>query len=61
VVDAPGGGPVVLPARADRLDPASAALADGTPVAARAEGGGVVVELPARGADTAVAVGLDLR
>jgi alpha-L-fucosidase len=54
VADAPGGA-VVLPARADRLDLASAALADGTPVPARAHPGGIAVELPAP-AETPVAV-----
>jgi alpha-L-fucosidase len=57
VVDA--RDPVVLPARADRLDLASAALADGTPVPARADAGGVAVELPSRNAP--VAVGFDVR
>ena len=57
VVDAPGGGPVTLPAHPDRLDLASAALADGAPVPARADSGGVTVELPVRAAETPVAVG----
>ncbi|TQM09199.1 alpha-L-fucosidase [Pseudonocardia kunmingensis] len=51
----PVGGPLVLPARADRLDLASAALADGTPVVARPDAGGVAVELPAAGTPVAVA------
>ncbi|OZM77738.1 alpha-L-fucosidase [Pseudonocardia sp. MH-G8] len=51
----PAGGPLVLPARADRLDLASAALADGTPVVARPDAGGVAVELPAAGTPVAVA------
>ncbi|WP_345605590.1 alpha-L-fucosidase [Pseudonocardia adelaidensis] len=50
---------VVLPARADRLELASAALADGAPVAAQAEPAGVAVELPSR--DLPVAVGFDVR
>jgi alpha-L-fucosidase len=57
VVDA--GGRVLLPARADRLEPASAALADGTPVAAQADPAGIAVELPSR--DAPVAVGFDVR
>jgi alpha-L-fucosidase len=50
---------VALPARADRLDLASAALADGTPVTAHADPAGIAVELPSR--DGPVAVGLDIR
>jgi alpha-L-fucosidase len=57
VVDAPGR--VLLPARTDGLDLASAVLADGTAVTATAEAGGVAVELPAR--DAPVAVGFDVR
>jgi alpha-L-fucosidase len=56
-VEAPGGGAVTLPARADRLDLASAALADGTPVRAGADSGGVTVELPAATAETPVVIG----
>jgi alpha-L-fucosidase len=50
---------VVLPARADRLHLASAALADGTPVTTEADPAGVAVELPSR--DAPVAVGFDVR
>ncbi|GAA1325596.1 hypothetical protein [Pseudonocardia xinjiangensis] len=57
VVDAPGDGAVTLPGRADHLDLASAALADGTPVPASADGGGVTVELPVRAAEMPTAVG----
>jgi alpha-L-fucosidase len=50
---------VALPARADRLALASAALADGTPVTAQADPAGIAVELPSR--DAPVAVGFDIR
>jgi alpha-L-fucosidase len=53
------GGRVILPASAERLELASAALADGTPVAAQADPAGVAVELPPR--DAPLAVGFDLR
>jgi alpha-L-fucosidase len=53
------GGHVILPARAERLELASAALADGTPVAAQADPAGVAVELPPR--DAPLAVGFDIR
>jgi alpha-L-fucosidase len=51
----PPGGPLVLPARADRLDLASAALADGTPVVARPEAAGVAVQRPTATTPVAVA------
>jgi alpha-L-fucosidase len=57
VIDAPGGAAVTLPARPGRLNLSSAALADGTPVPARADSGGVTVDLPVRTAETPVAVG----
>jgi alpha-L-fucosidase len=56
---ADASGHLILPARADRLELASATLADGTPVAAQADAAGVAVELPSR--DAPVAVGLDIR
>jgi alpha-L-fucosidase len=59
VIDAPEGSAVTLSAKPDRLDPASAALVDGTPISARQEGEGITVDLPARPA--AAVVGFDLR
>jgi alpha-L-fucosidase len=51
---------VALPARADRIELASAALADGTPVAARADTAGIAVDLT-RNSELPVAVGFDVR
>jgi alpha-L-fucosidase len=59
VIDVPDGGAIALSARADRLEPASAALVDGTPVTARQSTEGITVELPAGPAATVV--GFDLR
>jgi alpha-L-fucosidase len=60
VVDAPAGGAVTLPARPEHLDPASAVLATGSPVPARADAGGITVELPAEPAGTPVAIGFSV-
>ncbi|NAZ75210.1 alpha-L-fucosidase [Kineococcus sp. T13] len=57
-----GGDRVRLDADADRLDPASARLLDGTPVAAHAAGGALEVEVPLRAyAHGPAVVALDLR
>ncbi|WP_373368052.1 alpha-L-fucosidase [Kineococcus rubinsiae] len=59
VVDA--AGEVALAADPARLDVASARLLDGTPVPARAEGDGIVVDVPAAKVPGPVVVALDLR